>query len=95
MKLLAILEFTSERKRSSVIARYVDPLTKKTRTQLFTKGADTMIEARLSQKVNQLELHQLDWNKNRDYSAGLKQQLELQNWIETKTGITPRDWNKK
>eukprot|EP00397_Hematodinium_sp_SG-2012_P001263 GEMP01001264.1.p1 GENE.GEMP01001264.1~~GEMP01001264.1.p1 ORF type:complete len:1310 (+),score=318.21 GEMP01001264.1:350-4279(+) len=49
--ILATIEFTSDRKRSSVVARFTHPLAQKEVTYLYTKGADTMVKAILKPDV--------------------------------------------
>jgi len=51
VEILATIEFTSDRKRSSVLARFHHPLLQKEVCYLFTKGADTTITPILKKDV--------------------------------------------
>jgi magnesium-transporting ATPase (P-type) len=48
VEVLVTLDFTSRRKRSSVIVQYKDPFSGQTKLELHTKGADTVVWPRLS-----------------------------------------------
>eukprot|EP00397_Hematodinium_sp_SG-2012_P001607 GEMP01001611.1.p1 GENE.GEMP01001611.1~~GEMP01001611.1.p1 ORF type:complete len:1272 (+),score=211.79 GEMP01001611.1:195-4010(+) len=48
VEMLAMIDFTSTRKRSSTIAKFFHPIKQREIIMLYTKGADTVIEARLS-----------------------------------------------
>lgn len=65
VQILATIEFTSDRKRSSVVARFQHPLLGEEVLYVFTKGADTMIKpilktSTLESEIGQHTLQHLD-----------------------------------
>eukprot|EP00397_Hematodinium_sp_SG-2012_P004611 GEMP01004623.1.p1 GENE.GEMP01004623.1~~GEMP01004623.1.p1 ORF type:complete len:1233 (+),score=205.55 GEMP01004623.1:186-3884(+) len=75
--ILVMLEFNSTRKRSSVIVRFVHPLTDKNTLMLYTKGADTVIHARLDPEIaNSMEV-ELTSEMTTKYAMGALRTLVL------------------